>query len=63
MGEIKFAIKQIKKDLWFIGDILIFALGIYFIVQSVNNIEFFNYMYLRPIINFINEHIIPFFAA
>lgn len=63
MGEIKFAIKQIKKDLWVIGDILIFTVGIYFIVQSVNNIEFFNYMYLRPIINFINEHIIPFFAA
>ena len=63
MGEIRFAWNKIKNDLYIIGDILIFAVGIYFIVQSVNNIEFFNYMYLRPIINFINEHIIPFFAA
>ena len=63
MGEIKFALKQIKNDLYIIGDILKFAVGIYFIIQSVNNIEFFNYMYLRPIINFINEHIVPMFAA
>lgn len=63
MGEIKFALKQIKKDLWFIGDIMLFAVGIYLIVQSVNNIEFFYYMYIKPIVDFIDLYILPLFTA
>lgn len=63
MGEIKFALKQIKKDLWFIGDIMLFAVGIYFTVQSVNNLGFFYYMYIKPIVDFIDLYILPIFAA
>ena len=63
MGEIKFALKQIKKDLWFIGDLLIFATAIYFTVQSVNNLDFFYYMYIKPIVDFIDFNILPLFAA
>ena len=63
MGEIKFAWNQIKKDLSFIGDILLFAVGIYFTVQSVNNLGFFYYMYIKPIADFIDLYILPLFAA
>lgn len=63
MGEINFALKQIKKDLCFIGDILLFATGIYFIVQSVNNLGFFYYMYIKPIVDFIDLYILPSFTA
>ena len=63
MGEIKFAWNQIKKDLSFIGDILIFATGIYFTVQSVNNLGFFYYMYIKPIVDFIDLYILTIFAA
>jgi len=63
MGEIKFAIKQIKKDLWFIGDILLFAVGMYFTIQSVNNAGFFYYMYVKPIVDFIDTQILPLFVA
>ena len=63
MGEIKFAFKQIKKDLWFIGDILLFSTGIYFTVQSVNNLGFFYYMYIKPIVDFIDLYILPLFTA
>ena len=63
MGEVKFALKQIKKDLWFIGDLLLFAVGIYFTVQSVNNLGFFYYMYIKPIVDFIDLYILPLFTA
>lgn len=63
MGEIKFAIKQIKKDLWVIGDILLFATGLYFTIQSVNNASFFYYMYVKPIVDFIDTQIIPLFVV
>jgi len=63
MGEIRFAWNQIKKDLPFIGDILLFAVGIYFTVQSVNNLGFFYYMYIKPIVDFIDLYILPLFAA
>ncbi len=63
MGEIKFALKQIKKDLWFIGDILLFSTGIYFTVQSVNNLGFFYYMYIKPIVDFIDLYILSLFVA
>ena len=63
MGEIKFAWNQIKKDLSFIGDMLLFATAIYFTVQSVNNLEFFYYMYIKPIADFIDLNILPLFAA
>ena len=63
MGELKFALNQIKKDLYIFGDIIIIAVAIYFTVQSINNIEFFNYMYVKPIVDFIDTQIIPLFAS
>lgn len=63
MGEIRFALKQIKKDLWFIGDIMLFSVGIYFTVQSVNNLGFFYYMYIKPIVDFIDLYILPLFEV
>lgn len=63
MGEIEYAWSKIKKDISVIGNILIFAFGIYFTVQSVNNSQYFYFMYVRPIVNFINEYIIPMFAV
>lgn len=63
MGEVKFALKQIKKDLWFICDLLLFAVGIYFTVKSVNNLGFFYYMYIKPIVDFIDLYILPLFTA
>ena len=61
MGEISFAWNKIKNELSIIGDILLFATGIYFTVQSVNNMGFFYYMYIKPIVDFIVSNIIPLF--
>ena len=61
MGEIRFAWNKIKNELSIIGDILLFATGIYFTIQSVNNIGFFYYMYIKPIVDFIDSNIIPLF--
>ena len=61
MGEIRFAWIKIKIELSIIGDILLFATGIYFTVQSVNNMGFFYYMYIKPIVDFIDSNIIPLF--
>ena len=33
MGELEYTLKKIKKDLWVIGDILLFLVGIYFTVN------------------------------
>lgn len=63
MGELEYTLKKIKKDLWVIGDILLFLVGIYFTVQSVNNIGFFYYMYVKPIVDFIDIQIIPLFTV
>ena len=52
---------KIKNELSIIGDILLFATGIYFTIQSVNNIGFFYYMYIKPIVDFIDSNIIPLF--
>ena len=58
MGEIRFAWNKIKNELSIIGDILLFATGIYFTVQSVNNMGFFYYMYIKPIVDFIDSNLI-----
>lgn len=63
MGEIRFAWNKIKNDLYIIGDILLFATGLYFTIQSVNNASFFYYMYVKPIVDFIDTQIIPLFVA
>ena len=63
MGEIRFAWNKIKNDLYIIGDILLFATGLYFTIQSVNNASFFYYMYVKPIVDFIDTQILPLFAA
>ena len=61
MGVISFAWNKIKNEINIIGDILLFATGIYFTVQSVNNMGFFYYMYIKPIVDFIDSNIIPLF--
>ena len=63
MGEIRFAWNKIKNDLYIIGDILLFATGLYFTIQSVNNASFFHYMYVKPIVDFIDTQIIPLFVV
>ncbi len=63
MGEINFAWKQIKKNLWFVENLLLWMTVLHFVVQSVNNMEYFNYMYVKPITDFIDLIILPLFAA
>ena len=63
MGEIRFAWNKNKNELSIIGDILLLATGIYFTVQSVNNMGFFYYMYIKPIVDFIDSNIIPLFLT
>ena len=63
MGELLHSLNKIWEDTKLFVEIVVLFFGFYMVIQSLNNLELFNYMYVQPIYNFIYTNLIPMFTS
>ena len=63
MGELLHSLYKIWEDVKLFVEIVVLFFGFYMVIQSLNNLELFNYMYVQPIYDFIYTNLIPMFTS
>lgn len=63
MLELLHSLNKIWEDTKFFLEIVVLLFGIYMVAQTLNHLELFNYMYVKPIHDFIYTNILPMFTS